>query len=395
MPRLAALADTMPAAVGRGRPLPWRALAALLAAVVLLHLALVGALSPGGPRAGAAVRAPAAVQLVPPRAMTAAASPQVDAAPPAAPRPAATPPAATPPGEPVVAAPPAEAPAATPRPAAMVPAALQPAAAVPAAPRTTAPGAAPPAEPTAPPALAADASPPSPADASPDGRADDDAPSAPPPIFATQLPAGGRWRYQLRVNGQAGSARLDWLPADGRYTLQLDGRSVTGAPLITQASSGTLAGPGLAPEQFTDRRRGRGTQAAHFRSDVGLISFSGPQRTFALWPGAQDRLSWLPQLAGIVSAADAGLREVPLFVADARGHAGLWRFIAQGPATVEAPQGPVATQLWLREPPRPEGLRVEAWLDPAQGHWPVRVRMTALRSGDVLELLLAEPKASP
>ncbi|OYU73830.1 MAG: hypothetical protein CFE45_36285, partial [Burkholderiales bacterium PBB5] len=222
----------------------------------------------------------------------------------------------------------------------------------------------------------------------------DAAAGQPPPVYPTHLPPPARWAYALRYNGQAGQARLDWQPAAGRYRLSLVGRATSGAPLIDQTSDGLLDADGVAPERFDARRRGRRQQAAHFQRAAGLISFSGPQRTYPVWPGAQDRLSWLPQLAGILAAAARPLSEVQLFVADARGHGGLWRLVPQGPETLDTPQGPLEAQRWLREPPRPEGLRVEAWLDAARGHWPARLRFTALRSGDVFELdLLGEAPA--
>jgi len=51
--------------------------------------------------------------------------------------------------------------------------------------------------------------------------------------------------------------------------------------------------------------------------------------------------------------------------------------------------------VWRREPSRPEGLRVEVWLDPARGHWPVQLRFTAQRSGDVFALRLLDGPLAP
>ena len=229
---------------------------------------------------------------------------------------------------------------------------------------------------------------------------------AAPPVYATRIPPPVHLRYALRYNGQAGEAELSWRHDGARYQLALNGLGATQA-LVVQTSQGGFDSAGLAPERFTDRRRGGPLQAANFRRDIGRIGFSGPAVDYPAWPGAQDRLSWLPQFvairtaaasaAGLVAAgvADVGRSTISLFVVDARGGGALWHFQPEGEDLLATALGPVATQRWRREPPRPEGLRVEAWLDAARGHWPVLLRFTALRSGDVFELRLREEPSLP
>ncbi|MBL8352361.1 MAG: DUF3108 domain-containing protein [Burkholderiaceae bacterium] len=226
----------------------------------------------------------------------------------------------------------------------------------------------------------------------------DEAAGAPPPVYATRIPPPLQLRYALRYNGRSGEATLAWRHDGRQYTLALDGRDAS-QTLVAQASQGGFDAAGLAPERFTDRRRGGRLQAANFRRDIGRIAFSGPAVDHPAWPGAQDRLSWLPQFVAIrAAAADAASlpADIRLFVVDARGAGGLWSFRRDGDETLDTPQGPLAAERWRREPPRPEGLRVEAWLDAGRGHWPVALRFTALRSGDVFELRLRdEPTAPP
>lgn len=227
----------------------------------------------------------------------------------------------------------------------------------------------------------------------------------PPPLYPTQLPAPALLRYALHHNGHAGEAVLAWRHDGQAYHLALDGSTPAGAPLLAQASNGLVDANGLAPQRFVDRRRSGAQQAANFRRDIGRIGYSGPAQQHPAWPGAQDRLSALVQLAAVL-AADPGLAEVQLFVADARGTAAPWRLVRQGDAPDTAgaigarPWWPADLQLWQREPLRPEGLRVQVWMaalaDTAAGRWPLRLRYTALRSGDVLELnLLAPPQPLP
>ncbi len=235
---------------------------------------------------------------------------------------------------------------------------------------------------------------PSPA-AADEPEAGDPTPGRPPPVYPTRLPAPTQLRYALSYHGQPGEALLAWRHDGQHYTLQLDGRGPAAAALVEQTSRGDIDSAGLAPERFVDRRRGRGWRAANFRRDIGRISASGGANASAghpTWPGAQDRLSWLAQMAAIVAAAESPLPEITLFVVGARGAADLWRFQPNGEVLVHTPLGPLLAQHWRHEPLQPEGQRVQVWLDPARAHWPALLRFTSLRSGAVFELvLMAEP----
>lgn len=219
--------------------------------------------------------------------------------------------------------------------------------------------------------------------------------TAPPPLYATRLPESTALNFTLQRGAASGEARLQWHAEGERYAMQFDARLAGGLPLIEQRSAGQLDGNGLAPDRFTDRRRGRAMQAANFQRDTGRITFSRPRIEYPAWPGAQDRLGWIVQMAAIFSAAREPPSEVTLFVVGARGGAGLWTFRLQGTQTVQTPLGPVAALYLRRDPERAEDQRVEVWLDPLRGHWPVRLRSTPIRGGEPLELLLAAEPARP
>jgi hypothetical protein len=214
----------------------------------------------------------------------------------------------------------------------------------------------------------------------------------PPPLYATRVPPPVTLHYAVRHNGREGRAVLDWQHDGSAYRLTLDAQAADGRPLLAQASTGSFDANGLAPLRFVDRRAQGRQRAANFRRDIGRIGYSGPAHEHPAWPGAQDRLSWLAQLAAIEAAAEPSPDALVLFVADATGQAGLWRLLRQ----VEAAD-PADTVHWRREPPRPEGLRIDLWL-PARGAgpvalagWPQRLIFTVPRSGDVLELVLQPP----
>jgi hypothetical protein len=357
----------------RARRQPGRAGPVLVlgAAVLLAHAWLAALLAPGAPRAGLPQGAPVLLRSLPAPVAAPLAAPAVQP-------PAAADLPAAPSLRPTPIAPTANTRALTPRPVAPAQ-----------APAMTAAASTPP-----------DADPGAPAQAAPHAAVTDplaDAATAtatdpagePPPLYATRVPPPVRLHYTLRHNGRAGSAVLAWQHDGSAYRLTLDAQGADGRPLIAQASTGGFDAHGLAPERFVDRRAGGRQRAANFQREVGpgsgRISYSGPGHTHPAWPGAQDRLSWLAQLAAILAAAGSPPDLLRLFVADATGQAGLWQLQRQADGD--------GTH-WRREPPRPEGLRIDLWLaGPGDDHagWPQRLRFTVPRSGDVLDLVRQPP----
>jgi hypothetical protein len=220
-------------------------------------------------------------------------------------------------------------------------------------------------------------------------------PPAPLPLYATRLAAPIEWAYRLQRGDQQGSATLVWQPdfEGARYEARLAGE-IDGRGVLHWSSHGAIDAAGIAPERFVLREPRRGAQAANFERAARRITYSGPPVAHALPDGAQDRLSWLIQLAAVVAAdpqrhgAAGGV--VELFVAGARGDADRWRFDAQGVQSVELADG-TSIQTWAyeRAPLRSYDVRVQAWLAPALGWLPVRLRVSPTGAGRPLELLLA------
>ena len=219
--------------------------------------------------------------------------------------------------------------------------------------------------------------------------ADDD---PPPPVYATRVPPPFRMSYALRRGALSGQAELNLQRAGPGYELELKGTAL-GLEVLGLRSQGSLGPHGLMPERFVDRRRGKDRLAANFDHGAGRITYSGSAASQPLHPGAQDRLSWMVQLAAIVEAAPtrytAGSR-IAMSVSGARGDVDTWTFIVQGRQRLSLPGGAVVDALRLtREPRRPYDTQVEVWMDPAQHHLPVRARLTVLPGGETLELSLS------
>ena len=210
------------------------------------------------------------------------------------------------------------------------------------------------------------------------------------PRYRTRMPPAFTVRYELQRGSLRGSGELAWRPDGERYELKLSGR-VAGLPVITQTSTGGFDGAGIAPARFTDQRLSRGTQAANFQRSVGKITFSGPTTEYPLRDGAQDRLSWMVQLAAIVSA-DPRLRtpgaRVVMYVVGARAEADVWAFICSGPEAVDTGAGSAASIKFAREPREPNDTHIEVWLDPKQHDLPVRATQRSGDGAEVFELRL-------
>ena len=212
-----------------------------------------------------------------------------------------------------------------------------------------------------------------------------------PPTYRTRIPPSAVLRYDLRRGALGGEGELRWHDDDGRYELQLQG-SVLGLSLLSQSSRGGFDAAGLAPERFLDRRRGREQRAANFQRERGLITYSGDAAQHPLLAGAQDRLSWMVQLAAIVDADPARWQpgtQVEMAVTGSRGDSDVWTFTVSGREAVELAGGrPIEALALAREPRKPHDTSVQVWLDPARHHLPVRLRLSNGRDGDALLFVL-------
>lgn len=218
------------------------------------------------------------------------------------------------------------------------------------------------------------------------------APSTPamaPQPYPTQLPPPATLHYELRRGALAGRGALHWQHDGERYDARLDAQ-LDGSPVLQWASRGGFDAAGVAPERFVAHGRRRSAQAVNFQRDAGKITFSGPTVEHALLAGAQDRLSWMLQLAAIAAARPpAAGEQIVMQVAGPRGDAEAWQFDVVGDAVIDTDIGPVPALRLVREPRRRYDTRIEVWLDPARHHLPVRALLgNAGDDRDPLEMLL-------
>ena len=168
--------------------------------------------------------------------------------------------------------------------------------------------------------------------------------------------------------------------------------------LLVQSSEGAIGAAGLAPRRFVDQRVRRAAQAANFDAASGRITFSGPQTTYPLYAGTQDRLSLFVQLAGIAAADPSRLVDgatFPMVVAGARGDAAVWNLRVAGREAVETASGVVQAVKFVREARSPSDTGAEIWLDPDRHYLPAHATLRNAAGVSEYDLLLEGVSSGP
>lgn len=176
----------------------------------------------------------------------------------------------------------------------------------------------------------------------------------------------------------SGEALLAWQLNADSYRIQIEaGIRVVFARvnLVVLKSEGAVAATGFAPITMTEKRRGRAMTATHFDWGKSRISFSASQANYELPAGAQDKASIPLQLAAIARGDPKQLAgAIDIFVGEDRD-AVVYRFTVVGQEEIDTKLGKLQT--WhLTRPPQPGSYksRLDIWLAPAHGWYPVQIR---------------------
>lgn len=219
----------------------------------------------------------------------------------------------------------------------------------------------------------------------------------PPPAFTS--PSSGKLLYTVNFTIKTvlnrGQAELTWQHEGDNYALGLLAKWRIFS-LFEQASVGRLSPQGLLPARFSDKRFRKSELAAHFDHAQGKISFSANTPDAVLQAGAQDRVSIILQLAGLLAADPANYppnSTLNLQTVSAR-EAEPWLFTVNEPETLNLPEGPQLAVRLTRNPRREFDQKVELWFAPALNYWPVRFRFTE-SSGEYVDAQLQSSQSLP
>lgn len=246
-----------------------------------------------------------------------------------------------------------------------------------------APAAAEPAAPTPAPVEAVSA----PAPAAPEAPP---APPAPPPEpeirrYAIDMPPPAEITLDVaRTDADgtewSGEALLAWQLNEDTYRIQVEaGIKVVFARvnLVVLNSEGAVATTGFAPIKMTEKRRGRSLTATHFDWGGNRLTFSASQAAYPLIAGTQDKASVPLQLSAIARGDAKQLSgDIDIFVGEDRD-ASVYRFQVVGPEQIDTRLGKLQT-VHLTRPPKPGSYksRLDIWLAPEHGWYPVQIRNT-------------------
>jgi hypothetical protein len=176
----------------------------------------------------------------------------------------------------------------------------------------------------------------------------------------------------------SGDALLSWRVTPSSYRVQVEaGISVMFAHvnLLTLVSEGTVGDEGFVPTLMTEKRRGRAMTATHFNRQDGTLTFSASAAKYSLVPGTQDKASVPLQLAAIARGDSKQLSgNIDILVGEDRD-ASVFTFTVAGQEQINTRLGRIATWHLVR-PPKPGSYnsRLELWLAPAYGWYPVQIR---------------------
>lgn len=190
-----------------------------------------------------------------------------------------------------------------------------------------------------------------------------------------------------------GRGKIHW-QSDGS-NFAIDGEAgILFFSLLSFKSSGVIDDFGVSPVLYSEKRFRKSETNTHFHRERNTISFSASTASYPRKGGEQDRASIVWQLAGIGRGDGdkfAPGEEIDFFVAGVRD-AETWQMRVVGEEEIDSYQG--KTKAWhVVRMPRPGSYdqRIDIWLAPQQGWYPVKLRYTET-SGDYLDMSLSNLK---
>lgn len=201
-------------------------------------------------------------------------------------------------------------------------------------------------------------------------------PDEPLPFNKQSLSPSKKLIYTLKTNKFPFTlnAELLWRNQGDNYSARLR-YSAFGMARV-QTSQGRITDAGLAPDRFSDKYRSE--VAAHFNYEQHRVTFSANTPDAPLLAGAQDRLSVLLQLGGLMASEPTRYASGSIITLQTVGarSADMWLFTFMLTETLELPGGTMQTVRLERIPRELYDQKVEVWLAPDMNYLPVRIRIT-------------------
>lgn len=213
----------------------------------------------------------------------------------------------------------------------------------------------------------------------------------PPPAFVALNTGRHTYKVIFTKNGvvNQGDAEMVWQQDGEKYALNMLATYtllIKTFNVFEQNSTGLVTSQGLQPLRFSDKRLNRSEVAAHFDYASEKITFSANKPEVPLLAGAQDRISVIWQLAGLLAAQPA--RHPPgstlTIQTVSASDAEPWLFTVNEPETLNLPTGSHMALRLTRNPRREFDQKIELWFATGLNHLPARLRFTET-NGDYVD----------
>lgn len=156
--------------------------------------------------------------------------------------------------------------------------------------------------------------------------------------------------------------------------------------ILEEKSEGKFDAFGLAPSVFTEKRLRKKPVTVTFNREAKRIQFSATDEAAAIKGGEQDRHSITWQLASVARGMPAKFKPGSTWNLPVAGRKDVetWTLKVMQQEKIKTALGELATMRVLRLPQDPKDQKIEIWLAPALGWYPVKLRI-AEHDGDYVE----------
>lgn len=225
----------------------------------------------------------------------------------------------------------------------------------------------------------------------------------PPAAFVALNSGHHTYKVTFTKNGVSnqGNAEVLWQQDGEKYVLNMLATYtllIKTFNVFEQNSAGILTPQGLQPLRFSDKRLNKSEVAAHFDYSTEKITFSANKPEVPLLAGAQDRVSVIWQLAGLLAAQPARYPPGSTFTVQtvSSSDAEPWLFTVNEPETLNLASGSQIALRLSRNPRREFDQKIELWFATGLNYLPARFRFTE-SNGDYVDAVWqsVQPKPNP
>lgn len=213
---------------------------------------------------------------------------------------------------------------------------------------------------------------------------------AAPVRYQTNTPPSADLRYAIQAVqkgvGIKGNGLVQWRNTNKTYRATAEVRAMLLGKILVEKSEGNFDTFGLAPSRFTEKRLRKKPVTVTFNRDAKRIEFSASDESAAIKGGEQDRKSITWQLASVARAMPAKFKPGSTwhFPVTSRKDVQTWALKVTQQEKIKTALGELSTMRVSRLAQDPKDQKIEIWLAPSLGWYPVKLRI-AEPDGDYVE----------